>query len=157
MDDESTIKLPIYPDVTFSYNQTRIIASKPFDTSELTGQTILIDGYANLERLFLLILPEIGFPEICATYTWGSGVIDSRVVICDYANGASYELSDRGYFDFTLRQDSNDGLLYVDKTKYNSDELVETGRLVFENNCIQVEGFSNESHQVFQAEILENP
>ena len=96
-----------------------------------------------------------GFPEICATYTWGSGMIDSRVVICDYANGASYELSDRGYFDFTLRQDEQDGRLYVDKTKYNSDELVETGRLVFKNNCIQVEGFSNEAHQVFQAEILE--
>ena len=154
MDDESTIKLPIYPDVTFSYNQTRIIASKPFDTSELTGQTFLIDGMPIWNAYFTDLTGD-GFPEICATYTWGSGVIDSRVVICDYANGASYELSDRGYFDFTLRQDSNDGLLYVDKTKYNSDELVETGRLVFENNCIQVEGFSNESHQVFQAEILE--
>ena len=42
MDDESTIKLPIYPDVTFSYNQTQIIASKPFDTSELTLSLIHI-------------------------------------------------------------------------------------------------------------------
>ena len=31
----------------------------------------------------------------------------------------------------------------------------ETGRLVFKNNCLQIEGFSNEAHQVFQAEILE--
>ena len=153
MDDESTIKLPIYPDVTFSYNQTQIIASKPFDTSELTGQAILIDGMPIWNAYFADLTGD-GFPEICATYTWGSGIIDSRVVICDYANGASYELSDRGYFDFTLRQDEQDGRLYVDKTKYNSDELVETGRLVFKNNCIQVEGFSNEAHQVFQAEIL---
>ena len=154
MDDESTIKLPIYPDVTFSYNQTQIIASKPFDTSELTGQTILIDGMPIWNAYFTDLTGDV-FPEICATYTWGSGVIDSRVVICDYANGAIYELSDRGYFDFTLRQDEQDGRLYVDKTKYNSDELVETGRLVFKNNCIQIEGFSNEAHQVFQAEILE--
>ena len=154
MDDESTIKLPIYPDVTFSYNQTQIIASKPFDTSELTGQTILIDGMPIWNAYFTDLTGD-DFPEICATYTWGSGVIDSRVVICDYANGAIYELSDRGYFDFTLRQDEQDGRLYVDKTKYNSDELVETGRLVFKNNCIQIEGFSNEAHQVFQAEILE--
>ena len=153
MDDESTIKLPIYPDVTFSYNQTQIIASKPFDTSELTGQTILIDGMPIWNAYFADLTGD-GFPEICATYTWGSGIIDSRVIICDYANGASYELSDRGYFDFTLRQDEQDGRLYVDKTKYNSDELVETGRLVFKNNCIQVESFSNEAHQVFQAEIL---
>ena len=85
MDDESTIKLPIYPDVTFSYNQTRIIASKPFDTSELTGQTILIDGMPIWNAYFTDLTGD-GFPEICATYTWGSGVIDSRVVICDYAN-----------------------------------------------------------------------
>ncbi len=70
-------------------------------------------------------------------------------------NGASYELSDRGYFDFTLRFNEADGYLYVDKTKYNTDELVETGRLVFKNNSIQIEGFSNEAHQVFRAEILE--
>ena len=154
MDDESTIKLPIYPDVTFSYNQTRIIASKPFDTSELTSQTILIAGMPIWNAYFTDLTGD-GFPEICATYTWGSGIIDSRIVVCDYVNGASYELSDRGNFDFTLRQDEQDGRLYVDKTKYNSNELVETGRLVFKNNCIQIEGFSNETHQVFQAEILE--
>ena len=28
--------------------------------------------------------------------------------------------------------------------------------MVFKNNCIQIEGFSNEAHQVFQAEILED-
>ena len=83
-------------------------------------------------------------------------MVDNRVTIYDYANGVSYELSDRGYFDFTLRQDHQDGRLYVDKTKYHTDELVETGRLVFKNNCIQIEGFSNEAHQVFQAEILED-
>ena len=28
-------------------------------------------------------------------------MVDNRVTIYDYANGARYELSDRGYFDFT--------------------------------------------------------
>ncbi len=154
MDDELTIKLPIYPDVTFSYNQTQIIASKPFDTSELTGQTILIDGMPIWNAYFTDLTGD-DFPEICATYSFGSGIIDSRIIIYDYANGASYELSDRGYFDFTLRFNEADGYLYVDKTKYNTDELVETGRLVFKNNSIQIEGFSNEAHQVFRAEILE--
>ena len=154
MDDESTIKLPIYPDVTFSYNQTQIIASKPFDTSELTGQTILIDGMPIWNAYFTDLTGD-DFPEICATYSFGSGMIDNRITIYDYVNGVSYELSDRGCFDFALRLDKQDGHLYVDKTKYNSEELVETGRLVFKNNCLQIEGFSNEAHQVFQAEILE--
>ena len=95
-------------------------------------------------------------PELCSTISWGSGMIDNRVTIYDYAHGASYELYDRGYFDFTLRFNEADGYLYVDKKKYNTDELVETGRLVFKNNCLQIEGFSNEAHQVFQAEILED-
>ena len=154
MDDESTINLPIYPDVTFSYNQAQIIASKPFDTSEPTDHTILITGMPIWNAYFTDLTGD-GYPEICATYTLGSGIIDSRIIIYDYAKGASYELSDRGYFDFTLRFHEADGYLYVDKRKYNTDELVETGRLVFKNNSIQIEGFSNEAHQVFQAEILE--
>ena len=145
MDDESTINLPIYPDVTFSYNQAQIIASKPFDTSELTDHTILITGMPIWNAYFADLTGD-DYPEICATYTFGSGIIDSRIIIYDYANGASYELSDRGYFDFTLRLNEADGYLYVDKTKYNTDELVETGRLVFKNNCIQIEGFSNEAN-----------
>ena len=145
MDDESTINLPIYPDVTFSYNQAQIIASKPFDTSELTDHTILITGMPIWNAYFADLTGD-DYPEICATYTFGSGIIDSRIIIYDYAKGASYELSDRGYFDFTLRLNEADGYLYVDKTKYNTDELVETGRLVFKNNCIQSEGFSNEAN-----------
>ena len=145
MDDESTINLPIYPDVTFSYNQAQIIASKNFDTSELTDHTILITG-TPIWNAYFTDLTGDDYPEICATYTFGSGIIDSRIIIYDYAKGASYELSDRGYFDFTLRFNEADGYLYVDKTKYNTDELVETGRLVFKNNCIQIEGFSNEAN-----------
>jgi len=145
MDDESTINLPIYPDVTFSYNQEQIIASNPFDTSELTDHTILITGMPIWNAYFADLTGD-DYPEICATYTFGSGIIDSRIIIYDYAKGSSYELSDRGYFDFTLRLNEADGYLYVDKTKYNTDELVETGRLVFKNNCIQIEGFSNEAN-----------
>ena len=145
MDDESTINLPIYPDVTFSYNQAQIIASKPFDTSELTDHTILITGMPIWNAYFADLTGD-DYPEICATYTFGSGIIDSRIIIYDYAKGSSYELSDRGYFDFTLRLNEADRYLYVDKTKYNTDELVETGRLVFKNNCIQIEGFSNEAN-----------
>ena len=145
MDDESTINLPIYPDVTFSYNQAQIIASKNFDTSELTDHTILITGMPIWNAYFADLTGD-DYPEICATYTFGSGIIDSRIIIYDYAKGASYELSDRGYFDFNLRFNEADGYLYVDKTKYNTDELVETGRLVFKNNCIQIEGFSNEAN-----------
>ena len=147
-DGRLEINLPDFPDVTFRWYPEKMEAVTE------DGITPLYTGMPIWNTYFCDLTGD-GIPDLCSTYTFGSGIIDSRIIIYDYANVVSYELSDRGYFDFTLRQDEQDGRLYVYKTKYNSDELVETGRLVFKNNCIQVEGFSNEAHQVFRAEILE--
>ena len=147
-DGSLEISLTEFPDVTFRWTYGEMLAVKGSKSTSLyTGMPIW--------NAYFCDLTGDGLPELCSSISWGSGMIDNRVIIYDYANGVSYELSDRGYFDFTLRQDHQDGRLYVDKTKYHTDELVETGRLVFKNNCIQIEGFSNEAHQVFQAEILE--
>ena len=147
-DGSLEISLTEFPDVTFRWTYGEMLAVKGSKSTSLyTGMPIW--------NAYSCDLTGDGLPELCSSISWGSGMIDNRVIIYDYANGVSYELSDRGYFDFTLRQDHQDGRLYVDKTKYHTDELVETGRLVFKNHCIQIEGFSNEAHQVFQAEILE--
>ena len=148
-DGRLEINLPEFPDVTFRWTYGEMMAVTGNEiTSLYTGMPIWNDYFCDLTG--------DGLPELCSTISWGAGMVDNRVTIYDYANGARYELSDRGYFDFTLRFNEADGYLYVDKKKYNTDELVETGRLVFKNNCIQIEGFSNEAHQVFQAEILED-
>ena len=147
-DGSLEINLTEFPDVTFRWSYGEMLAVKGSKSTSLyTGMPIW--------NAYFCDLTGDGLPELCSSISWGSGMIDNRVIIYDYANGVSYELSDRGYFDFTLRQDHQDGRLYVDKTKYHTDELVETGRLVFKNHCIQIEDFSNEAHQVFQAELLE--
>ncbi len=147
-DGSLEISLTEFPDVTFRWTYGEMLAVKGSKSTSLyTGMPIW--------NAYFCDLTGDGLPELCSSISWGSGMIDNRVIIYDYANGVSYELSDRGYFDFTLRFNEADGYLYVDKKKYNTDELVETGRLVFKNNSIQIEGFSNEAHQVFQAEILE--
>ena len=147
-DGSLEISLTEFPDVTFRWTYGEMLAVKGSKSTSLyTGMPIW--------NAYFCDLTGDGLPELCSTISWGSGMIDNRVIIYDYANGVSYELSDRGCFDFTLRFNEADGYLYVDKKKYNTDELVETGRLVFKNNSIQIEGFSNEAHQVFQAEILE--
>ena len=147
-DGRLEINLPEFPGVTFRWYPEKMEAV----TEE--GIVPLFHGMPIWNTYFCDLTGD-RIPDLCSTYTFGSGIIDSRIIIYDYANGASYELSDREYFDFTLRFNEADGYLYVDKTKYNTDELVETGRLVFKNNSIQIEGFSNEAHQVFRAEILE--
>ena len=147
-DGSLEISLTEFPDVTFRWTYGEMLAVKGSKSTSLyTGMPIW--------NAYFCDLTGDGLPELCSSISWGSGMIDNRVIIYDYANGVSYELSDRGYFDFTLRQDHQDGRLYVDKTKYHTDELVATGRLVFKNHCIQIEFFSNEAQQVFQAEILE--
>ena len=147
-DGSLEMNLTEFPDVTFRWSYGEMLAVKGSKSTSLyTGMPIW--------NAYFCDLTGDGLPELCSTISWGSGMVDNRVTIYDYANGASYELYDRGYFDFTLRLNEADGYLYVDKKKYNTDELGETGRLVFKNNCIQIEGFSNEAHQVFQAEILE--
>ena len=147
-DGSLEISLTEFPDVTFRWTYGEMLAVKGSKSTSLyTGMPIW--------NAYFCDLTGDGLPELCSSISWGSGMIDNRVIIYDYANGVSYELSDRGYFDFTLRFNEADRYLYVDKKKYNTDELVETGRLVFKNNTIQIEGFSNEAHQVFQAEILE--
>lgn len=131
-----TTELAEYPGVTFEYTKEQIIASKPFNGSDMTGHTILISGMP-IWNCYLCDLTGDGLPDLCATYTYGSGIIDSRVVIYDYANGVSYELVDRGNYDYTLRL-GDDGLLFVDKKDYDNGKLISTGRLAFKDNCIQV-------------------
>lgn len=138
MEGGLTTELPEYPGVTFQYTENQIIASKPFNSTALTGHTILVAGMPIWNAYFTDLTGD-GYPDVCATYTYASGMIDSRIVICDYVNGASYELSDRGYHDFTLWLNDSDGQLYVNKRVYPNDELVSSGRLVFKDDCIQIE------------------
>ena len=42
--------------------------------------------------------------------------------------------------DPSLRFSESDGCLHVDKSDYFTGEMVESGRLVFKDNCIQLEG-----------------
>ena len=135
-DGSLEISLTEFPDVTFRWTYGEMLAVKGSKSTSLyTGMPIW--------NAYFCDLSGGGLPELCSTISWGSGMIDNRVIIYDYANGASYELSDRGNFDFTLRFNEADGYLYVDKRKYNTDELVQSGRLVFKDDCLQVEGFSS--------------
>ena len=58
-----------------------------------------------------------GKPDICATISVGSGIIDERVMVYDFADGSLYELSDREKYDYELYLQDN--LLYVRKSEYD--------------------------------------
>ena len=130
-DGRLEINLPEFPDVTFRWYPEKMEAVTDDEIIPLyTGMPIWSAYFCDLTG--------DGMPDLCSALSMGSGLIDNRVIIYDYVNGASYELSDRGNFDYYLRLNEADGQLYVDKKANMDEELLSTGRLVFEDDCLQV-------------------
>lgn len=136
-----TVELPEFPGVTFRYTPERITARED-------GEEVLLITGMPIWNVYFQDLTGDGLPEVCATLSWGSGIVDTRVTIYDYANGASYTLEDRMFSDYALRYEEADGLLYVDQRDYSSGELLASGTLVYADGCIQVEGLSPEEETV---------
>ena len=124
---------PEFPGVTFRWYPGKL---------EAVTETEIIPLYSGMPvwSVYFYDLTGDGLPELCSTLSFGSGLIDDRVIVYDYANGASYTLEDRGYYDYTLRLNSEDGCLYVDKKVYYTGELVSSGRLSFADGYIHVAG-----------------
>lgn len=128
-DDVKEYNLEEFPGVTFRW--------RPEQMEAVTDKEVipLYEGMPIWSAYFCDLTGD-GIPELCSTLSSGSGMIDNRIIIYDYAGGASYELSDRGNFDYILnmREDS----LVVEKRVYMQDEMVESGELVFRNDTIQI-------------------
>jgi beta-lactamase regulating signal transducer with metallopeptidase domain len=130
-DGSLEINLPEFSDVTFRWSYATMEAVVGNETTSLyTGMPIW--------NTYFCDLTGDGLPELCSTISWGSGMIDNRVIIYDYANGVSYSLEDRGVFDYTLWQNESDGQLYVDKSNHIGGDVVASGRLTFQDECIQM-------------------
>lgn len=130
-DGSLEINLPEFPDVTFRWSYGEMLAVKDGESTSLyTGMPIWNTYFCDLSG--------DGLPDLCSTISWGSGMIDNRVIVYDYANGASYSLEDRGVFDYALWQNESDGHLYVNKSNHTNGDVVASGRLVFQDECIQM-------------------
>lgn len=125
--DYSTDKIPFtmeeYPDVEFARSVD--INGTQYIEAVYNNQLTQIYGGMPVENVYLCDLNGDGKREICATAAYGSGMIDSRVMVCDWSGCPDYkvyELCDRGNFDYVLKD--NDGTLTVSKYKYNErDEI----------------------------------
>ena len=130
-DGNLEIELPEYPGVTFRWYPEEMEAVTENEVMQLyTGMPIWNTYFSDLTG--------DGLPELCSTLSFGSGMIDSRIIVYDYANGTSYMLEDRGKYDYSLRLNETDGCLWVVKKAYNSDDIVASGKLLFADNCLQV-------------------
>ena len=131
-DGQMEANIPEFPDVTFRWTYGEMMAVTGNEiTSLYTGMPIW--------NTYFCDLTGDGLPDLCSTLSIGSGMIDNRIIVYDYANGASYTLEDRGNYDYTLRLNDSDGQLYADKKLYNSEEKVSTGRLRIANGFLKID------------------
>ena len=124
-DESAGIELPEYPGVTFRWTPYGVTAG------DETGETALIGGMP-VWNVFLCDLNGDGKRELCATVSFGSGIIDDHIEVYDYAAGQRYLLWDRGEYDYTLSLE--DGQLQVSQWEYlggypDQGEPVSVGRL----------------------------
>ncbi len=116
------LELPEYPGTVFQWSPYEVKAV------DADGEKTLFGGMP-VWNVYLADLTGDGLPELCATVSLGSGIIDERIIVFDYATGNTYDLSDRMYYDYALYLDN--GRLMVKQTKYpnpQSDALA-TGEL----------------------------
>lgn len=130
------INLDAFPGVTFRWLQGQMTAVTDEEITPLySGMPIWSVYFADLTG--------DGLPELCSTVSYGSGVVDDRVIIYDYAGGASYILEDRGEYDYVLSLE--DGKLWVTQYAYNTKTVISRGYLCFADGALQVKAQSQET------------
>ena len=131
-DGRLEIDLPEYPGVTFRCYPEKMEAVTENEITPLyTGMPIW--------NTYFRDLTGDGLPDLCSTVTFGSGIIDSRIIVCDYANGESYTLEDRGKYDYSLRLDESDGSLCVVQRAHDSGDIAAVGELFFSDSGLHLQ------------------
>lgn len=132
-DGRHEINLEAFPGVTFHWTPEQVSAVLE------DGKILPLYTGMPIWNVFFTDLTGDGLPELCSTLTIGSGIGDNRIIIYDYANGASYSLEDRMEYDFSLSL--KDGMLIATKQVYSTDkkgEVVENGYLAYLSDTIQI-------------------
>jgi len=121
-DGRLELELPEYPGTVFQWTPYEV---KAIDSG---GEKTLFTGMP-IWNVYLADLTGDGLPELCATVSIGSGIIDERILVCDYSTGKIYDLNDRMYYDYALYLDN--GRLMVKQTKYPNPQgdVLATGEL----------------------------
>jgi len=136
-EQELTTEHPDFPGITFHYTPYDISVTEKAGIFDKAEKKKLVEGWPIWNAYFYDVTGD-GISDICTSFSVGFGAIDNRIMVYDYANGVSYSMENRLEYDYYLRYNKEDALLYVDKKVYNSNELVQSGPLVFQDECIQI-------------------
>ncbi len=116
---------PSFPDTVFEWKEGQIY------TVQNGEEALLISGMPVLNAVFCDLTGD-GLPELCTSVAFGSGMVDHRIAVYDFAAQCEYTLHDRGYFDYWLTVE--DGVLAANRSFYpkESAPATEKGRLLLQ-------------------------
>ena len=128
------INLDEYPGVTFRWHAEKLEAVTDKETVTLfPGMPIW--------SVYFCDLNGDGKREICSSVSIGSGIVDTRIVVADYANARLYELSDRpGGYDYSLNYSSGH-LLAEKRRRDEASDYFDSGFLMLQP-VMGADGFS---------------
>jgi len=136
--DVAEWELPEFSGVKFRWTQYEVFAI------EGVNKRALFQGMPVWSVYFSDINGD-DLPEICSTTSYGSGMIDTRVIVYDYANDTLYELADRGIFDYYISL--VDDQLFVTQSHYadyKDETAIATGELVIIDGELTAAGIDRE-------------
>lgn len=133
-EEELVLQIPQFSGVTFRATPEQITAQG----EKFGGRALPLVTGMPIHNAYFCDLTGDGLPELCTTLSWGSGMIDTRVLVYNYEEGTCYTMESRGTYDYALRYNDEDGLLYVDVTPYGEDTVTTSGPLAFGDGCLQI-------------------
>ncbi len=147
--DAKEIAIDAFPDVTFRWTSGSVEAIE-------NGKTRTLFSGMPVWSVYFTDLTGDGKPELCATVSFGSGIVDEHIVVYDYANKQSYTLWDRGTFDYHLT--TADDALQVSKLPYNNSTapLLDTGALLMHDGVLSCRWQSDGSYAPLLPELHES-
>ena len=131
-----SIIVSAFPDTVFTWN-----GLEGGITVYKNGTAVAAFGGMPLWNAYFTDLNSDGFPELCMTVSFGSGIIDEHIMVYDLRNEKEYTLWERMENDYILFMEDNE--LFVRKTDYesvsnsnwaNDMSMGEKGRLKINSN-----------------------
>ena len=146
-DSSKEITVDAFPNVTFRWTAGSVEAVE-------NGRTRTLFGGMPVWSVYFADLTGDGKPELIATVSFGSGIVDEHIIVYDYVSKQSYVLWDRMQFDFHLY--TVDGALYVGKTPYMGDKQVDYGTLTMHAGVLSCRWQSDGSYTALLLELHES-
>lgn len=110
----------------FEKGNLKIVADG--EESNVLNEELLPSGVLNA---YFSDLTGDGIPELCTTVSFGSGIVDTRIIVIDLKEGNMYGISDRFTYNYVLRK--NEGLLMVDRYTFEKETYDGGGVLSYSN------------------------